>query len=103
MNIKLLSIASGVLLILGIPSFWPYDYYIFLRWIITVSAIINAVGFSHSKLTGWVLTFSALAILFNPLFPFYLNKSSWVGIDLISAIVFFISAYTIKNKNEKDR
>lgn len=103
MNIKWLSIVSGVLLLLGILNGWPYVYYILLRWVICGVSIFNAVGFSKSKLTGWVFVFGALAFLFNPLFPVYLNKSSWVGIDLISAIVFFISAYTVKNKNEKDR
>jgi hypothetical protein len=100
MNIKWLLITAGVLLFLGILNIWPYDYYVVLRWVVCVAAIISAVGFSHSKLTGWVLTFSALAILFNPIFPIYMNKSSWVGIDLISAIVFFLSAYSIKSKKQ---
>jgi hypothetical protein len=98
MNIKWISIVSGVLLLLGILNGWPYAYYILLRWVICGAAIFNAVGFSKSKLTGWVFVFGALAFLFNPLFPVYLNKSSWVGIDLISAFIFFISAYAIKNK-----
>jgi len=98
MNIKWFSIASGILLLLGILNGWPYGYYIFLRWAVCGAAIFNAIGFSKSKLTGWVLVFGALAFLFNPLFPVYLNKSSWVGIDLISAILFFLSAYSIKDK-----
>lgn len=97
MNIKWPSIISGTLLFLGILNGWPYEYYIILRWVVCGVAIFNAVGFSKSKLTGWVLVFGALAFLFNPLFPVYLNKSSWVGIDLVSAILFFISAYSIKN------
>ena len=63
-------------------------------------AIFNAISFSKLNLTGWVLVFGALAFLFNPLIPIYLNKSSWVGIDLISAIVFFLAAYSNKNKND---
>jgi len=98
MNTKWPSIISGVLLLLGILNIWPYDYYIFLRWVICGVAIFNAVGFSKSKLTGWVLVFGALAFLFNPLIPVYMNKSSWVGIDLISACLFFISAYSIKER-----
>ena len=100
MNIKWPSITTGVLLLLGILNGWPYGFYIILRWVVCGVAIFNAVGFSKSKLTGWVFVFGALAFLFNPLFPVYLNKSSWVGIDLISAIVFFIGAYAIKNKND---
>lgn len=98
MNIKWLSIISGVLLLLGILNIWPYDYYTILRWVICGTSIFNAVGFSKSKLTGWVFVFGALAFLFNPIFPIYMNKSSWVGIDLISAVLFFISAYSIKQK-----
>ena len=100
MNIKWPSITTGVLLLLGILNGWPYGFYIILRWVVCGVAIFNAVGFSKSKLTGWVFVFGALAFLFNPLFLVYLNKSSWVGIDLISAIVFFIGAYAIKNKND---
>jgi len=98
MNIKWPSIISGVLLLLGILNIWPYDYYIILRWVVCGVAVFNAVGFSKPKLTGWVLVFGALAFLFNPLVPIYMNKSSWVGIDLISAVLFFISAYSIKQK-----
>ena len=96
MNIKWPSIISGVLLLLGILNIWPYDYYIILRLVVCGVAVFNAIGFSKSKLTGWVLVFGALAFLFNPLIPVYMNKSSWVGIDLISAVLFFISAYSIK-------
>ena len=96
MNIKWLSIISGVLLLLGILNIWPYGYYTILRWVVSGTSIFNAVGFSKSKMTGWVLVFGALAFLFNPIFPVYLNKSSWVGIDLITAVLFFISAYSIK-------
>mgnify|MGYP001614305671 CR=1 FL=1 len=100
MNIKWLSIVSGIFLLLGILNGWPYSYYTLLRWIICGVAIFNAVGFYKSKLTGWVLVFGTLAFLFNPIFPVYLNKSTWVGIDLISAIVFFISAYATNNRKQ---
>ena len=102
MNIKLLCIASGVLLLLAIPSIWPYDFYILLRWFISISSIIVAYGFYKSKLTGWTFVFGAIAFLFNPLIPIYLNKSSWVGIDLICAILFFLAAYSVKKKEKKN-
>lgn len=96
-NTKWLSIASGIFLLLGMLSFWPYGYYVILRWVICGISIINIIGFSKSKLMRWALVFGTLAFLFNPIFPVYLNKSSWVVIDLISAIIFFLSAYSIKS------
>ncbi len=98
MNIKWPSLVAGVLLILAILNIWPYDFYIILRWIVCGVAIYNSFKYYEANLTGWVFVFGALAFLFNPLFPIYMSKSAWVGIDLISAILFFISANSIKIK-----
>ena len=93
---KWLTIASGIALLLAIMPSWPYDYYILLRWFIFISSIVVAIGFYKSKLTGWVFTFGAIAFLFNPLYPVYLSRSSWTPIDLISAVLFFISSHSVK-------
>lgn len=98
MNIKGLSIVAGVLLILAILTFWPYGYYIFLRWAVCGIAVYVAYQIYKNKLFGWLLTFAAIAIIFNPIFPVAMNKSSWVAVDLVCAIVFFFSAYQIKEK-----
>lgn len=98
MNIKWLCIASGVLLLLAIPSGWPYDFYILLRWVISISSIIVAYGFYKSKLTAWTFIFGAVAFLFNPIMPIYLNKSSWILIDFVSAGLFFLAGYSTKKR-----
>lgn len=96
MNTKGLCIISGVLLILAIPTGWPYSYYIFLRWVIFISSIIIAYNFYNSKLTLWTFIFGAIAFIFNPIAPIYLNKQSWVPIDFIAAILFFSAGYSVK-------
>lgn len=101
MNTKLLSILSGILLIVAIPTGWPYSFYILLRWIISISSALVAYGFYKSKVQAWTFIFGAIAFLFNPIFPIYLSKSIWVSIDLIGAILFFIAAYSIKRRKEK--
>lgn len=97
MSIKKLCIGIGILLLLAISP-WSSVFYILLRWVICVSAIIIAYNFYTSKLQAWTLIFGAVAFLFNPLIPIYLNKSSWVPIDFISAMLFFIAAYSVKKK-----
>lgn len=101
MSLKKPSIIAGVLLLLAIPPIWPYGYYIFLRWVIFIASIIVAWGFYKSKLTAWTFIFGAIAFLFNPIAPIYLSKSSWVAIDFITATLFFLSAYSIRQKNER--
>jgi len=93
---KWLCIASGILLLLAIPSGWPYDFYILLRWVIFISSIIVAWGFYKSRFIGWTFIFGSVAFLFNPIIPIYLAKSSWVLIDFVSAILFFLAGYSIK-------
>jgi hypothetical protein len=97
---KNLCIGIGVLLSLAIPAGWPYDFKILLRWIITISSVIVACNFYKPHLYGWSTAFVTLAILFNPIFPIYLQKSNWVGIDLVFPVLFFLPAYSV-NSNIK--
>jgi hypothetical protein len=96
MKIKTLALVSGVLLILAIPSGWPYSFYVLLRWVISFSSVLITFAFYKSKLQGWMLVFASIAFLFNPIIPIYLSKSSWILIDFISAILFFLAAYSRK-------
>lgn len=84
--------------ILAILPSWPYTYYQLLRWLVFIAALVVAYGFYKSKLQGWALTFGAITLLFNPIFPIYLNRSVWAGIDLITGIVFFLAAYSKKKQ-----
>lgn len=98
MNIKWLCLISGGLLLLAIPTGWPYDFYILLRWAICISSIIVAYNFYASKVQAWALIFGAVAFLFNPIMPIYLSKSTWVVFDFIVAILYFLGADKTKNK-----
>lgn len=89
---KWLAITPGLMLLFAIPNGQPYDYFILLRWVVFVCAGILVWKFAEVNKNGPALTFGAIAFLFNPIFPIYLSKSSWVPIDLICAIIFFFSA-----------
>lgn len=95
MNSKWVCVISGVLLLLGIPSGWPYSYYVLLRWIVCAASIYVAYNASKDKRNGWAWVFGGIALLFNPIFPFYLDKSIWVLIDLGSAVFFFVGSHSI--------
>lgn len=94
---KLVAYATALFLFLAIFS-WPYGYYILLRWVVFSVSILFAWGYYKSKLTIWTIIFSAIAFLFNPLVPNYLNKSVWVIIDLMSAVLFLLAAQSIKKR-----
>ena len=91
----LLLICSGLLLLALLNL--PIGYYTFLRIVITIGAIIVIVKEYQECVNFWIIIFGLIAIVFNPVFPIYLNnKSAWILIDIISAIFFGIESLRIK-------
>lgn len=99
-DLKSQCIIAALLLVLAILPIWPYGFYTLLRLTISVTAVIVAWGFYKSHFPAWAFIFGSVAFLFNPLIPIHLNKSSWVPIDFISAILFFLAAYSVKRKRQ---
>ena len=81
------------LVLLGAIGHHPYSYFQFTRWIVTISGAYLAYFYHQHKRSGWMFIFIAIAILFNPIAPFYMSASSWHVYDLIAAVIFFISVF----------
>ena len=95
---KILSIIAGAMLLLAIPSMWPYGYYQLLRWVVSVVGISNAYQTYKLKLNGWMITMVAVAILFNPIAPLTFSKETWVIFDLVVAIIMFVVSSKFKKE-----
>lgn len=69
----------------------PYSYFQILRWVVCAMASYNCYilynGKGH-KVWPWI--FGIVAVLFNPIIPFYFSKSTWQLLDLIGGIIFVI-------------
>ncbi len=89
----------GAMLLLAIADL-PYGYYTFLRIIVTIVAGITAFIASEQENKTWMILFGAVAILFNPIIPIYLDKDTWLIIDVIVAILFGVSTFTVKIEDE---
>lgn len=98
MKLKTITLTSGLALILAILPL-PYAYYQFLRIFVFFSAGFVSYKFLEQKLMPWVLVFGAIALIFNPIVPIYLDKSSWVVIDFISALLFFSAIQSAQYKD----
>ena len=86
--------ASAFLLFIAISNM-PYGYYIFLRWVIFVIAISQIL----LRLQTWAREYEPriaimilIAVMFNPVFPFYYLKHTWQILDLISGMAFSLAA-----------
>lgn len=47
------------------------------------------------KRKAWILVLGFIAVLFNPIFPVHLDRDTWVVIDIIAAIVMFVSIWML--------
>ena len=83
-NIKY--ITAGLLLLAILP--FPYAYYILLRLVVTAVSGYCAFLLYKDNSMGWAFAFAILAILFNPLVPFHMDKSSWMIFDIVAAGLF---------------
>jgi hypothetical protein len=91
------TVIAGAMLLLAIPSIWPYSYFQILRWVVMSVALYNAFYTDYeSKKSKWVFIMGAIAILFNPIFPIYFQKETWVVLDLIASVLMFVSINKIK-------
>ena len=71
----------------------PYGYYQLLRMIVAISCGISAYKAYEDKNQVLSIAFALVLILFNPIAPIYLDKGTWVFIDIIVGIFFGINGY----------
>jgi len=84
-------IILSIFMLFGAIAEWPYGYYTMLRWIACISSILVVLQ-AFEKNIDWVkVVFIVIAILFNPLAPIYLSRSTWIPLDIISAILFIFA------------
>lgn len=92
-------LAAGIFL-LGALGSWPYAYYQLLRWVVCSVGAYSAFVAHESDRTGWTWIFIIIAILFNPIAPFYMQRETWQIADIGTAILFIIFPF-IKHKQDK--
>ena len=69
----------------------PMGYYTFLRIALTLGALMVLYSEVQKDVNLLGISFIAIAILFNPIFPVYLyQKSLWIAIDIVTAILLLV-------------
>ena len=69
---------------------WPYGYYTFLRFAVSILACWLAYEqwkFDDS-FSGWVVVFGGVTLLYNPLMPIYFTREIWGMLNLGTAFMF---------------
>ena len=80
-----------IFMLFGAIAEWPYGYYTLLRWITCIASILVTLQAFEKNIEWAKVVFIVIAILFNPLAPIYLSRSTWVPLDIITAILFIFA------------
>ena len=84
----------AALFLLGALGSWPYSYFQLLRWVVCGIGAYSAYMTYERRRTGWAFVFGIIAVLFNPIMPFYLQKETWQVLDIAAAIPFLVFPFT---------
>lgn len=79
----------------------PYVYYIFLRWLISPVAAVTAYQLFKSQAAGPAWLFVGFAVLFNPILPFYMARSTWSIVDIGGALALLWATGSLRHTTRK--
>lgn len=65
----------------------PYGFYVLVRFVAMVVFAVLAMQYSEKRNSALMVTFGALALLFQPFFKIALGRGMWNVVDVIVAIL----------------
>lgn len=68
----------------------PYGYYILVRYFATIVFGLMAYQYYQEKKENLMITFGALAVLFQPFIKIPLGRMVWNIVDIIIAIILLV-------------
>ncbi|WP_333907852.1 DUF6804 family protein [Neomicrococcus lactis] len=92
-------IVASVFLLYALGS-QPYGYYNFMRWIVTIAAVVVSFLAAKNEQKGWLWFSVPTALLFNPISPNYMSKDEWVIYDVLAAAGSIWAGLQISKQNE---
>ena len=73
--------ASALLLFFSLLPTWPWGYHIFLRYVVSITAVLLVVRAEERKATNWILVWIAVTVLYNPIVPLRLPPTLFQGLS----------------------
>ncbi|WP_278550403.1 DUF6804 family protein [Cloacibacillus evryensis] len=93
-----------VILFGALPSGLPYAYFQILRWTVTLFSLyyiwylrttprVSMSIFEMRHGSKLFFLFAAIAVLFNPVAPIYLNREIWLILDILAGLIMLLYGY----------
>ncbi len=75
---------------------WTYDYFVLLRFLVCPCFLFLAYRAWEFEETGRIFVMATLAILFNPVVPVHLHRSTWQFVDIGAGLLMFSCLINIR-------
>jgi ribosomal protein L40E len=86
-RIKVLILPAIILLLLAAFGSWPYNFYILTRIVVCLTSIWVAIQLHSKRYFLLEVPIIAIALIFNPVAPFHLDKATWRLFNIFGAFV----------------
>ena len=93
---NVLTIVAMIFLLLPIMQKWPFGYHTLLRLVVFIASIYLAFLAMQAGQFVWMILFTILVILYNPIIPIHFKKEVWQIIEIFGAAVFGISLFSLR-------
>jgi len=87
-------VAAGIALLALFP--WPYGYYVFLRWALTITAALLTVHAVRSRQQAWLFLSIPMMILLAPAVFIVLDREIWAFLDFAAAVGLCLAGSSIR-------
>jgi hypothetical protein len=79
------------------PALIGNDWFGAIRFVVSILALIVAWFALQARQWWWVPVFVAIAVIWNPIFPFAFTGPVWVAAQPVAAVTFLVAGATIKS------
>ncbi len=96
-------ILGAVVLLAGLALLDNPGGYLFIRFGVSILALILCVFSFQAKQWWWIIGLAAIAVVWNPVWPLSLAGQAWVALQFAAALVFIATGIMVKVRNAEDR
>lgn len=101
-------ILGAIVLIAGLALLDNVGGFLIIRFAVSILALIM-IAYTYqarahqARHWWWMPPLAAIAIVWNPIWPFAFHGQAWVGSQFVAAIVFIASGLLVKIRNPDDK
>jgi hypothetical protein len=96
-------ILGAIVLFAGLALLDNESGYLFIRFGVAILALILCVFAFQAKQWWWIIGLAAVAVVWNPVWPFPFHGQVWVAAQFVAALLFVAVGIMVKIENPDDR